>query len=170
MKRARAEAQAEPVAGDAPTEYTCDICQNWRGDSALGLVQHRRRSLLCRQVECGNMIAVPAPQEEPLQACAPALQIRAKERQHAVVDLLTDLRVKKLVPGSHVQSMKDALSSQVLPIVQRHLEQELLPLVSCSRDDLRNIIARNTALFEGIETSSREHTQLLNREGFVRRS
>jgi len=86
-----------------------------------------------------------------------------------MVDVLTNLRVEKLMPGTHVQSVKDALASTVLPVMRRHLELELQPHVKCSADELREIVARCLGLFDGIETSSREHTALLNREGFVRR-
>lgn len=159
---------AEEAFADVPL-YTCEICQNWRGDSLTGFWAHRKRSLLCSQVECGDTVAVAAPLGNPPTPSPDALMLRAKERQHEVLDVLTNLRVEKLVPGSHVQSVKDALATRVLPVMQRHLQLELQSHVNCSGDELQAIIARCTGLFAGIETSSREHTALLNREGFVRR-
>lgn len=149
--------------------YTCEICQNWTGDSLIGLRVHRARSVLCHQVECGDTVAVAAPLGKSPAPSPDALMLRAKERQHEVVDVLTNLRVQKLVPGTHVQSVKDALATKVLPVMRRHLQLELKQHVNCSGDELHKIIARCTGLFDGIETSSREHTALLNREGFVRR-
>ena len=159
---------AEEAFGGVPL-YTCEICQNWSGDSQTGLQVHRKRSGICNQVECGETVAVAAPLGKPPTPSPDALMLRAKERQHEVVDVLTNLRVQKLVPGTHVQSVKDALETKVLPVMRRHLQLELQPHVNCSGDELHKIIARCTGLFDGIETSSREHTALLNREGFVRR-
>ena len=160
---------AEVAFVDGPL-YMCDICHNWRGNSLHGLLCHRERSLLCSQVERGDTVAVAAaPLGESPKPSADALTLRAMERQHEVVDVLTDLRVQKLVPGTHVQSVKDALATRVLPVMRRHLQLELQSQVNCSADELREIVARCTGLFDGIETSSREHAALLNREGFVRR-
>ena len=161
---------AEEAFADEPQYYTCDSCQSWRGESLAGLRSHRSKSLLCSQVQCGDTVAVAAPLgEESPTPSADALTLRAKERKHVMVDVLTNLRVEKLMPGTHVQSVKDALASTVLPVMRRHLELELQPHVKCSADELREIVARCLGLFDGIETSSREHTALLNREGFVRR-
>ena len=128
--------------------------------------RHLNTSSSCSEIHTGRVDVAQPLQHAP--SGDGARKLRESERLAKGLDFCTHLRIKKMVPGAHVQHMKDELRTSVFPMMQRHLQAELSPQWNCTADELAAILARNLSLFSGIESAAREHTQLLNRPGFVR--
>ena len=137
-------------------------------ETEQGLICHLNFQLggLCKRLISGAIkISPPAPEQQsgPNEK---ALQYRELERRESALHLTTDARLLKLMPGTHVQFWKDELQSKVMPIVRKHLQTELKEKVTCSPDELATIIARCTDIFNGMESSVKEHTLLMSRPDF----
>lgn len=142
------------------------ICSCGRGFfSVFSLLAHRTASLSCQLTAQGGGVSEAAAEEPEQPANEDARDSRARQRRSITLDWLTRARVEKLIPATHVQDMKDGLIGSVLPMMRQHLEKELEPHVNCSDAELRLILDRCLGIFNGIETSGREHTALLNRSG-----
>ena len=142
------------MAADTP----CPGCGNWFVGK-LGLSRHQG---LVRRCQPAILPAVAAEHEHiPVVATnEAALDFRANERQQATLKLLTNLRLDKLVPGTHVDLAKKALTEDVMPIVRKHLRVELLQHVHLRSDELDAILLRCTRVFAGLETHLCEESAL----------
>jgi hypothetical protein len=134
--------------------------------SVIYFNKHLKSSCYCAEIHTGQLAAPQDQQDAP--DGQGARQMRDAERCAKGLDLCTHLRIKKLIPGTHVQFMKDELRTSVFPMMQRHLQADLTPKWNGTADELTQILERNLNLFGGIESAAREHSRLLNRPGFVR--
>ena len=76
------------------------------------------------------------------------------------------MRIEKLTPSTHVQHFKDAVSTQLLPLMRKHLTIELTPHVTCGPDELAAILTRCTDVFHGMQSSGMEHSKLISQPDF----
>ena len=149
---------AVPVA--EPENPDCTHCGR-TFDTVHGRNQHWRCSV-CGDLEARKLVVsqtsvvqqVVTPNEQ-------ALIHRANERLEAALRLTTRLRIEKLMPSAHVQHFKDALSTELLPLMRRHLTIELAPHVTCRSDELEVMLMRCTDMFRGMQSSVMEHGKLI---------